>query len=121
MTGGKAYKEFQAGLSPGGRGWAQQAQLSGKLRILDEEQINKRAEKIRTSVPHRSDDPHILALAQISGARLLYSNDVDLQKDFRDKALIDHPRGKVYSTREGKDFKESHRKLLADRHLCRPR
>lgn len=118
MTGGKAYQEFQAGLSAKGRNWAQQAQLSGKLQIVNEDQVKKLTEKIKTSASYRSDDPHILALAQVSGARLLYSNDIDLQRDFRDKALIDNPRGKVYSTREGKEFKDSHRKLLANRALC---
>ena len=119
MTGGKAYQEFRAGLPPRGRDWAQQAQLSGKLRIVDEEQVDERTEKIKTDASYRSDDPHVLALAQISGARLLYSNDIDLQRDFGDKVLIDNPRGKIYSTREGKEFNDSHRRLLADRNLCR--
>ena len=35
----------------------------------------------------RSNDPHVIALAQINGARLLYSNDEALQKDFGDKRL----------------------------------
>ena len=45
----------------------------------------------------RSDDPHILALARVSGARLLYTEDGDLMTDFKDKRFVDRPRGKVYS------------------------
>ena len=45
----------------------------------------------------RSDDPHVLALARVSGARLLYTNDGDLMTDFKDKRFVDRPRGKVYS------------------------
>ena len=71
-----------------------------------------------------SDDPHVIALARISGARLLCSNDKDLQQDFGTKNLIDRPRGKVYSTRDKQKYKEYqpnvHGKLLANRDLCCP-
>ena len=68
-----------------------------------------------------SDDPHIIALAQISGARLLYTNDLALQRDFRKRDLIADPRGKVYSTHRRDDYTEAHRKLLSNRTLCRSR
>ena len=45
-----------------------------------------------------SDDPHVLALARVSGARLLYTGDGDLMADFKNKRFIDRPRGKVYSS-----------------------
>ena len=67
----------------------------------------------------RSDDPHVLALAIVSGARLLYSNDAALQRDFKDKRLIDSPRGKVYSTLEGNNFQRAHQRLLQRTDLCR--
>ena len=46
----------------------------------------------------RSDDPHVLALARATGVRLLYTNDPDLIADFKNKQLIDRPRGRVYSS-----------------------
>ena len=49
----------------------------------------------------------------------MYANDKDLQRDFRNKALIDRPRGKVYSTRVQDDLTSTHRRLLANRNLCR--
>ena len=45
----------------------------------------------------RSNDAHVLALARETGARLLYTADQDLIADFKDKRLVDQPRGKVYS------------------------
>ena len=53
--------------------------------------------ELRASDRLRSDDPHVLALARASGARLLYTGDVDRMADFKDKRLIDNPRGKVYT------------------------
>lgn len=44
----------------------------------------------------RSDDPHVLALARFSGARLLYTADKNLRDDFKDTQLL-KPKGKIYS------------------------
>ena len=46
----------------------------------------------------RSDDPHVLALARATGARLLHTGDRDLMADFKNKKFLAQPRGKVYST-----------------------
>ena len=43
-----------------------------------------------------SDDPHIIALARVSGARTLCSNDNNLHTDFKNQRLLSHPRGGVY-------------------------
>jgi len=47
-----------------------------------------------------SDDEHIIALARVSKARLLCSEDTLLHRDFKNKKLIDSPRGKIYQTRK---------------------
>lgn len=60
-----------------------------------------------------SDDPHVIALARVSGARRLFSHDGDLTDDFRNSALLPNPRGKVYRRAE-------HRHLLDDAPKCRP-
>ncbi|MYH42126.1 MAG: hypothetical protein F4017_01170 [Acidimicrobiaceae bacterium] len=67
----------------------------------------------------RSDDHHVIALAQISGARLLFSNDKDLHKDFKNRQLIDQPTGTVYSTLARNDF-TSHRRAQLRKHHCMP-
>lgn len=58
-----------------------------------------------------SNDLHVIALARVSGARLLYSKDGKLQQDFKNEHLVHSPRGKVYSNK-------AHQHLL-DQNLCR--
>ena len=120
VTGGKLYRELVE-KSPGFREWARGAEAAGRLRFADESEVNARTKKIERTGAATSDDPHVLALAQVSGARLLYTNDKDLQKDFTSKGLIDNPRGKVYSTLKSKDFSPSRKRLLGNEDLCRVR
>ena len=46
-----------------------------------------------------SNDAHVIALARLSGARRLCSNDRLLHQDFGNLALINNPRGRVYQNR----------------------
>ena len=101
--------------------WIQQAILAGKVHLETTGTVDEREEKLNEEGRCHSNDTHVIALAQISGARLLYSNDKDLQEDFGNKPLIDRPRGKVYSTNERKDFTSVHARLLNNRNLCRNR
>ena len=124
VVGGKLLEELEAG-SPGFREWSKQAVLAGLVTMLDERKVDERTERIEQDGQHRSNDPHVLALAQLSRARLLFTNDKQLEQDFGDKALIDGPRGRVYHTRDirapndNKQFSSTHRRLLNDRRLCR--
>jgi hypothetical protein len=68
-------------------------QRSGRAFKEDTEEIDKH-QKVNIK-RCKSDDPHIIALAQISGARLLCSHDEGLANDFTNVELI-KPRGKVY-------------------------
>jgi hypothetical protein len=43
-----------------------------------------------------SDDPHILAVAVLSGARLLCTNDSALISDFKNREFVPSPKGRVY-------------------------
>ena len=104
-------------------GWISQLINSGRIRQVDDTKVNDLAEQIKRSGSCESCDEHIIALAQISGARLLYSNDQLLQNDFGNKKLIDKPRGKVYSTRktdkyDNSKFDKAKRQLLKN-NLCR--
>lgn len=62
----------------------------------------------------KSNDKHIIELAVSSGARLLYSNDKELHKDFRSPNVINKPRGKVYSTLKSSKSDKRKRKLLKE-------
>jgi len=64
----------------------------------------------------RSDDPHVIALARASGARVLCTEDVDLERDFKDRQLVPRPRGAIFK-------RKSHWRLLKHNPICegRPR
>ena len=98
--------------------WAREALLSGIARDVNDVKVDKRTKQLVADGSCKSNDQHIIALAQLGGARLLYSNDKVLHQDFKNKNLIDLTRGKVYSTSEGKDFTSGHRGLLRRKDLC---
>ena len=100
--------------------WALEAIKSGKMRNVNDSKVDRKMAQLVADGNCKSDDEHVIALAQVGGARLLYSNDRDLQQDFGDKSLIDRPRGKVYSTRKNKNFTHTHQRLLRlkKRDLC---
>ena len=101
------------------REWVRQALLAGRIRNVSDIGVDDRTDELRNRQECKSNDPHVIALAQISRARLLYSNDGRLHEDFNNKNLIDDPWGKIYSTRRHKDFRKSHRSLLQTRDLCK--
>lgn len=102
--------------------WIRQAVLAGTVKEFNKTKVNVLSKKLLDGKKCKSNDLHVLALAQASGARLLYSNDKVLQQDFKNKELIDQPRGKVYSTgNEDKRFQRKHERLLLElrnKRLC---
>ena len=116
VVGGRLRRELDR--SRAFQAWRLQAALAGRITLLNDDAVEGRARALEQRNACRSDDPHVVAAAQLSGARLLYTNDAALQADFGDKALIDRPRGKVYSTRTHDDLTPAHRRLLANRSLC---
>lgn len=116
VVGGKLLDEL--GQNSNFQGWLQQAALAGIVRTVNDQAIAARCTVLQRSGLCRSNDLHIIALAQVSRARLLYSNDRPLHQDFRNRTLINHPRGKVYSTYTGGQLRNSHQRLLRS-NLCR--
>ncbi|MCQ3802637.1 MAG: hypothetical protein OXC98_09670 [bacterium] len=100
------------------RMWLVGAINAGLVQIQDDDRVNRQAKQLVKDPRIRSDDWHILALAQISGARLLYSYDGDLRDDFKDKTLINKPSGKLYAGSKREALAKKHRHLLRLR-LCR--
>ncbi|WP_428115378.1 hypothetical protein [Candidatus Poriferisodalis sp.] len=104
--------------------WFAELRRSGKLTLYDNDDVDARTGELKARPPNvddgcTSDDHHIVALAQLSGARLLYTNDQRLTRDFGNNQLIDAPRGKIYSTRVTDDFSPARKRLLARTDLCR--
>ena len=117
VAGGRLLRELDRNRAF--RRWRLQAVLAGRIELLNDEAVDRRTGELEQENACRSNDEHVIAVAQLGGPRLLYSNDGDLQDDFADKGLIDHPRGKVYSTKERRDLRPEHQSLLANRNLCR--
>ena len=117
VVGGKLLKELDQGSNKFTE-WARQALLGEVMRKVDDTKVDVRTTQLSNAGGCKSNDPHVIALAQLGGARLLYSNDRDLHHDFRNKRLIDKPRGKVYSTLRNKNFTRGNRDLLRRRDLC---
>lgn len=59
----------------------------------------------------RSNDEHVIALARLSGARVLCAGDAKLMDDFSDLRLVPRPKGKIYQRPE-------HIKLLVHSGTC---
>ena len=125
VVGGELRKELSG--STEFRLWWQQAQLAGRAKSFDDAEIDEQTQKIKTAGGYRSNDPHVLALAQVSGARLLFTNDQALKRDFGNSRLIGPRRGKVYTTgTPGKfgtadaprTFGRAHKNLLRRKDLC---
>ena len=81
----------------------------GTLRTEKAQNIVRETREIRDRCV--SDDPHIIGLARVSGARLLFSRDKKLHKDFGNTRLLSKPLGKVYQN-------HTHQPLLASS-VCR--
>lgn len=113
MIGGLLRKELAA--SKTSRLWLQQALLSGRAKSVSDELVDRETEQLAVEDSCTSNDQHVLALALISGARLLYSRDRSLVRDFTDPALLKKPRGKVYPENQGAGCR---RWLLRQSNLC---
>lgn len=80
---------------------------SGRAIRISDQLINAQLAIIQGSCT--SDDHHVIALARADRhlGRVLCSSDVALRTDFKNKALIDKPRGTIYSA-------SRHKKSLAN-------
>ena len=116
VAGGKLFQELCD--SQKFQNWWKEALLAGRVRRVDDGKVDDRTKELKGQDLCQSNDEHVVALAQVSGARLLYSNDRALQRDFNDKSLIDNPPGKNYSTNQSKRFGKTHKSLLR-RNVCR--
>lgn len=76
-----------------------------------------------------SNDTHVLALARVSGARLLFTNDDDLKRDFANPDIIPGTPGQIYTTNRGRRVRsyarqeitrvtDTHRDVLSRNDLC---
>ena len=116
VVGGKLWRE----LSEYGhfQKWFQVAITSSRAFRFKDDEVDASESEIRSKQICQSNDEHVLALALVSGARLLFTNDRNLQQDFGNREIISSPRGKVYTTVRHKDIRPQHRHLLNQTDLC---
>jgi hypothetical protein len=87
--------------------------LAGRIREFDGGAVDQLAAEYAKDQRLKSDDPHIIALAHLSNARLLFSRDRNLHRDFTSAKLLPAPRGKVYQRNC-----RAHVRLLKDAPAC---
>ena len=128
VVGGRQWSELID--NQAAKGWLLQAIIKGQVRKLNTAKVEFRTRELSARTAIRSDDPHVLAVALIGKARLLYSNDENLQNDFTDLALIPPPKGHVYTSRPVKQKRgkksaehprqltDAHKSLLRRTDLC---
>jgi hypothetical protein len=97
--------------------WFETAVQFGRARQVDDARVESETNHL-LSQSIRSDDEHVLALARVSGARLLFTNDRDLQRDFQNPEIVGGTRGRIYTTVERTGVRRSHRDLLKRTDLC---
>jgi len=73
-----------------------QLDRAGRLHAFPHKSVDGETSTVSSSGICRSNDSHIIALALISRARVLCTDDPALMTDFKNKRLISSPRGSVY-------------------------
>ena len=69
---------------------------AGRARQLSPEEVSAEVRRLSQTGRCCSNDLHIIAIARLARVRLLCSHDKLLHEDFRNKELLDSPRGNIY-------------------------
>lgn len=98
VYGGSRLSQEYRNCSAEFRRWVVRLDQAGRARKVSDERVDQIEHELAQARACVSDDPHIIALAQVSGVRLLCSNDALLHVDFTNRDLINTPRGHVYQS-----------------------
>lgn len=98
--------------------WLRTAIRLGHAKVISKNRVDTETLALQSQAQCRSNDEHIIALARVSGARLLFTNDLALQKDFTDHRLVGSPRGRIYTTAKSSRLTTTHKSLLRRTDLC---
>jgi hypothetical protein len=98
VVGGKLLRELvRCGLEPTLTVLSQ----AGRLHRIDDGKIQPVQEKLMKDGKCHSDDQHVLALAIVSGCRLIFSKDKNLHKDAKNRKLLTPPAA-IYQSKQHK-------------------
>lgn len=109
VFGGKLAKELEH--ADAARRYLIELTRQGRAIRVPPDKVKRAVEDLTRVQSLKSNDPHVIALARITGARVLFSRDQDLHNDFKNAAIIARPRGRVYTSRK-------HRRLLHHDSSC---
>ena len=115
VVGGKTLKEQYDALSTDARLWLFGAVRAGWTLDASDADVDALERSLELSNQCKSNDQHIIALAQVSGARLLYSNDQLLIRDFTNRELLREPQGRRFPAEASRLRQEE---LLNSHDLC---
>jgi hypothetical protein len=76
---------------------------AGRAIHIPDSEVNQEEQNVIHLGICRSDDPHVIALARVSGARTLCSHDNVLHNDFKNRTLI-KPKGCIYQDKSHSDL-----------------
>ena len=74
------------------------------MRVYSQEILIQEQNALPVRQECKSNDHHIIALARISRARLLYTIDSALQQDFKNRHLLSRPRGRIYRSHKNESL-----------------
>lgn len=116
VVGGKLLEELSN--SKAFNTWLQIALLFGRAQTIPDEKVEAATKELEAQQICSSNDAHVVALARVSGARLLFTNDRELQIDFKNRQIIDGIQGRAYTTLRSAGVTRTHKDLLRRRDLC---
>lgn len=109
IVGGRLLQEL-SGLQKFQR-WLGVSVKIGVAKIIPDDRVASETTDLENRGACRSNDAHVIALAIVGHARLLFTNDSALQRDFRDNVSG----GRIYTTIRDQAVTSTHRRLLRQR------
>ena len=109
--GGELKHEFPPRLRP----WLAAGVRAGWIVNVSDDEVDQETTWLKVHHILESNDHHVVALARVSGARVLVSCDQALRQDFRNLSLISQPPGKLLPFNADQTRV---RKFLQQRRLC---
>ncbi len=91
--GGRLKSEMPQGLRP----WLDAGVRAGWIMNVPDGEVDRDECWLVDRGDLESNDHHVIALARVSGARVLVSRDRALVRDFKDRSLVSYSSGKVLS------------------------
>ena len=97
--------------------WLNEAMKDGRIRRIPDPDVDHEEQALISRGGLKSNDAHILALARVSKAGILYTRDERLRKDFKDSDF-GPPGGLLYPDGESRNATGHRRRMLNRMDTC---